>query len=191
MLFGATPRPSGEPTDLELLLRTHRGHEASARLLWQRHAPRLLALASRLCAGTGGDATAHDVVQGVFVAILSTPRSRLAEVRDVPAYLAKGVRNAAMNTARARSRFERHARELAATSPHAGDPARPPVAPVLEAMEQLEPEHRELIVLKHGGGLTFDQMAVVLEQSRSTIAGRYSAAVARLRGLLNEQGGAR
>jgi RNA polymerase sigma-70 factor (ECF subfamily) len=191
MLFGARPRPSGEPTDLELLLRTHRGHEPSARLLWDRHAPRLLAIASRLCAGTGGEATAHDVVQSVFVAILATPRSRLSEVRDVPAYLARGVRNAAMNTARSRSRFEHHLRELAASTAPSGGVLQAAGAPILDAMQRLDPDHRELLVLKHGGGLTFDQIALALEQSRSTVAGRYAAAVERLRGMLNEQGGTR
>ena len=91
--------------DRQLLLRTHKGHEASARRLWERQAPRLLAYAASIV----GRADADDVVQDVFCSILSLDRSRLSVVTDVGAWLVTRTRRAAINHLRT-SRRERSRR---------------------------------------------------------------------------------
>jgi DNA-directed RNA polymerase specialized sigma24 family protein len=41
-------------------------------------------------------------------------------------------------------------------------------------------------MLKHAGGLTFDQIALALDINRSTAASRYRAAIERLRAALTD-----
>ena len=153
--------------DRTLLLRTRRGDEASARELWARLAPRLLAYARGLVGQTGDDA-----VQEAFCTILRRPVRELRRVEDPPAWIARLVRNAALNAART------DARERARRARHA--PVQP--APTLvdddtrRAMDELHADARELLLLKHAAGLTFDQMALALGLNRSTAADRYRAA---------------
>ena len=49
--------------------------------------------------------------------------------------------------------------------------------------------YREVIVLKHIVGMTFDQLALALSANRSTVASRYRNAVARLRQQLGQHFG--
>ncbi len=159
--------------DVELLLATHRGHEPSARALWARHSARLLAFARALV----DPADAEDVVQGVFCSLLSIERSRLAAVRDGAAWLAQLTRRGALNHIRSHRR-ERKRRE--AIEP-ASKAAAPDVEGLRGAIDRLPRRLREVVVLKHIGGLTFEQIGVALEMPRETAAGRHRAAMAALR----------
>jgi len=49
------------------------------------------------------------------------------------------------------------------------------------ALEQLDGEHREVIVAKHWGGLSYEQIAEVVGCSASTAFRRYTAGVEQLR----------
>jgi RNA polymerase sigma-70 factor, ECF subfamily len=169
-----------EPDDRQLLLATHRGHEASARLLWRRHAPCLLAHARAILLEPGA---AEDVVQTVMCRLLELPRRRLAAVGDPRAFLAAAVRREALNhlrSARRQTARYRHVHRQSDAafepSPHSDD-----LAPALDALPR---RLREVVVLKHVGGLTFDQIALALEANRNTIAGQYRAALAALRAFL-------
>ncbi|MCH8271418.1 MAG: hypothetical protein IH985_09460, partial [Planctomycetes bacterium] len=42
-------------------------------------------------------------------------------------------------------------------------------------------DQREVVLLRHAAGLTFDQIALALDLNRHTAASRYRAAIARLR----------
>ncbi len=165
--------------DRELLLGTHRGCERSACMLWAAHAPRLLAFARAII----GPHDAEDVVQSVFCGLLVLPRARLREVRDVPAFLAATTRRTALNAIRA-ARRERARRERSA--PPTPGPRTTVHDALPGALDALPRRLREVVVLKHIGGLTFDQIAFALAIPRDTAASRYRAAVAALRGLLAE-----
>jgi RNA polymerase sigma factor (sigma-70 family) len=128
-------------------------------------------------------AAAEDVLQRVFCAALSLPRKRITAIDDLTAYLAGAVRNDALNQQRESAR--RTSRER--TSQRSGPQpvvvsTDPDLATALEAMPQRD---QEIIVLKHSGGLTFEQIAVVLELNRNTIASRYRAALKCLRRTLD------
>lgn len=167
-------------SDLDLLLATHRGDEASARLLWARHGARLLAHARAILRQPGA---AEDAVQGVLCRMLELPRSRLAAVGDVPAFLAAATRREAINQLRA-SRRESARRAAARPARDPGPALAPASRDLWAALDALPRRLREVVVLKHVGGLTFDQIALALEANRSTVAGRYRAALAALRSLL-------
>jgi RNA polymerase sigma-70 factor, ECF subfamily len=167
--------------DRQLLLATHRGHEASARLLWSRHGQRLLAHARTILREPGA---AEDAVQAVMCRLLELPRSRLAAIDDVGAFFAAATRREALNHLRA-SRRERARRETAPGPPRAEPDAAPGLPTNIHAaLDTLPRRLREVVVLKHISGLTFDQIALALAANRNTIAGRYRSALAALRDLL-------
>lgn len=162
--------------DLQLLLRTHAGHEPSARELWARFSPRLLAHAGAIV----GPDDAHDVVQSVFCGILRIDRGRLARVTDPPAWLALLTRRAALNHLRA-TRRERARRATGGAISPAPAPDADADDALRRALDALPRRFREVVVLKHVAGLTFDQIALALGLNRNTAAGRYRAALGLLR----------
>jgi RNA polymerase sigma-70 factor (ECF subfamily) len=162
--------------DRQLLIATHRGHQASARLLWARHAPRMTAHARAILRDAAG---AEDAVQSVMCRLLELPGARVREVRDVPAFLALAVRREALNQIRAARRAGAREARRAVPVGEGGDALR-----VRAALEMLPRRMREVVVLKHVAGLTFDQMALALCTNRSTVASRYRAALAALRDLI-------
>jgi RNA polymerase sigma factor (sigma-70 family) len=166
-----------DPDDRQLLFATHCGHEASARLLWHRHAPRLLAHARAILRETGA---AEDVVQSVMCRLLELPRARLVAVIDVSAFLAAAVRREALNHLRS-TRRETARRAAACTDGTFGPVPSAHRDDLSAALDSLPRRLREVVVLKHAGGLTFDQIALALQANRNTIAGRYRAAIASLK----------
>ncbi|MGH7131866.1 MAG: RNA polymerase sigma factor [Phycisphaerales bacterium] len=167
-------------SDRELLGAMAGGENAAAAELWARMAPRMIGLA-RVILGIGGgrdDAAARDAVQGVFVRLASAGRAEAEGIRDVWAYLASATRRAAMNQGRGeRRRVQRErgaARAEVMVAWDGGDPD------LLDAVATAPEEDRELLALKHFAGLTFDQMALVLDEPRGTVAGRYRCALERL-----------
>ena len=122
---------------------------------------------------------AEDVVQEAFVKLV---QQRRAPVDDV-AWLYRVVRNGAIDAAKTARR--RQHRESAAARPVRwfverevdGLDAETAVA----ALERLAPEQREVIVARHWGGLSFEQIALVVGCSASTAFRRYTAGVEELR----------
>jgi RNA polymerase sigma-70 factor, ECF subfamily len=183
--------------DLNLLQRTRRGDEAAARELWSRFAPRMLAYAH----GILGRARAHaaeDVVQSVFVSILAQPTRNLRRIDDVPSWMLRCTRNAALNHLRGMRR--ERMREAKWVDGGGGGGAglnkptngvRPPrgesVDNLAAAIDALPRRHREPLILKHIAGLTFDQLALALGINRNTAASRYRAALTTLRQSLGNQ----
>jgi RNA polymerase sigma factor (sigma-70 family) len=121
----------------------------------------------------------EDVVQEAFIKLVR--QSRLPE--DTVAWLYRVVRNGALDEAKVARRRLR--RESAAARPVRwfvepevdGLDAESAVA----ALEKLVPQRREVIVAHHWGGLSFEQIAVVVGCSASTAFRRYTAGVEDLR----------
>jgi RNA polymerase sigma-70 factor (ECF subfamily) len=141
-----------------------------------------------------GHEDAEDIVQSVFVRALSARRRDLARIEDGAAYLLGATRNEALNTLRARGRravreqgaAERSALQAPGT-PGALGALGPTDEPMAEALHGLPEDQREAIWLRHGAGLSFDQLALALGVPRSTAASRYRAGVDRLREALREK----
>lgn len=163
--------------DRQLLVRTRDGDEPAARLLWERHAPGLLALARAVLPRW---LAAEDVVQGVFCRVVGMERRVLAGVEDVRAWLAQSVRREALTAIRAarRERARRGARAAGAGASGVGAVVGDELRRAVDALPR---RLREVVVLKHVAGLTFDQVAAALEMNRNTAAGRYRTAIDLLR----------
>jgi RNA polymerase sigma-70 factor (ECF subfamily) len=170
--------------DVQLLLLTHKGNEPAARKLWARFAPRLLAYA-----GSISGAGAEDIVQSVFVSILSQPRSVIRSVEDPAAWLLILTRRAALNFLRSLRRERSRRRERAAQAEQAARRAMPvfvDAEALNAAVSSLPRRLREVVVLRHIAGLTFDQLAEALGANRNTTAARYREAMRRLRETLGD-----
>ncbi len=147
------------PTDLTALIDAHAG---------------ALVLYARQWCGAP-----EDVVQDAFLKLVRQRRPP----RDSVAWLYRVVRNGALDAAKMARR--RHRRESAAArsvrwfveSEVDGLDAETAVA----ALERLAPEQREVIVARHWGGLSFEQIAEVVGCSASTAFRRYTAGIDDLR----------
>ncbi|MFA6046479.1 MAG: RNA polymerase sigma factor [Phycisphaerales bacterium] len=164
-------------SDLDLLLRMHRGEAVAAETLWRRFGPRLVAHAAAIA-----HSDAEDVVQGVFLDVMEMKRSECARVRDVAAWLVTLTRRGCLNALRA-SRRERARRARSVTGAkevrYLGA-----TSDLLRACEALPRRQREVILLRDILGLSFDQMQIALGVPRSTAASRHQAARSALAALL-------
>ncbi|MEZ6235238.1 MAG: sigma-70 family RNA polymerase sigma factor [Phycisphaerales bacterium] len=186
-------------TDRDLLVSIARGSDAAARELWSRHAGRLRAFLRALV--PGGPVDADDVVQQTFCRILETSVSRLRDVEDGAAWLFQVARNIAFNERRGgkreRERRARFGKRLGSRigTIDAGTGAgsretydgRAHDAALHAALRTLMPDMRDVVLLKHVGGLTFEQIALATQTNRNTAASRYRAAIGLLERALRDQ----
>jgi RNA polymerase sigma factor (sigma-70 family) len=143
-----------------------------ARLI-DTHAASLVLCARQWCAEP------EDVVQEAFIKLVRQSRPP----QDAVAWLYRVVRNGAIDASRMARRRQR--RESATARPVRwfvepevdGLDAETAVA----ALERLVPEQREVIVARHWGGLSYEQIAEVVGCSASTAFRRYTAGVDELR----------
>jgi RNA polymerase sigma factor (sigma-70 family) len=121
----------------------------------------------------------EDVVQEAFLKLAR--QSMVPD--DAVAWLYRVVRNGAIDAGKLARRRRR--RETAAARPVRWF-IEPEVdgldaATAVAALERLSPEEREVIVARHWGGLSFEQIALVVGCSTSTAFRRYSSGVDQLR----------
>ena len=168
-------------SERDLLMLTHRGDKAAAGALYARYARPLTIVARSIL---HDEFLAADVVQCVFLKILSLTRRDLRTILDPFAWLVRSTRNEALNLirtdSRARARAARHASMREAVVLPSYSTVR---AELLDLLNTLTEDQREIIILKHLVGLTFDQLAETLGENRSTIASRYRVALATLRDI--------
>jgi RNA polymerase sigma-70 factor (ECF subfamily) len=143
-----------------------------ARLI-DMHAASLVLCARQWCADP------EDIVQEAFVKLVRQNRPPV----DTVAWLYRVVRNGAIDASKMARRRQR--RESAVARP-----VRWFIEPEVEgldaetavaALERLAPEQREVIVARHWGGLSYEQIAAVVGCSASTAFRRYTAGVEDLR----------
>jgi RNA polymerase sigma-70 factor (ECF subfamily) len=143
------------------------------------HLPALTLLARRWCGAP------EDVVQEAFF--------ELARQREWPkdpaAWLYRVVRNGAISAGQAETRRRRHetaaaaiARGWFADSPDVTIDAQAAAA----ALANLDRERRDVIVAHVWGGLSFSQIAEVLDSSTSAVHRKYQSGLATLRDLIGE-----
>jgi RNA polymerase sigma-70 factor (ECF subfamily) len=122
-------------------------------------------------------AAAADAVQQVFVALLRTS----AVMESDEHYLRRAVRNECYSTFRRRRRAaEGVAAPLLEAVPGRADSPDERVA-IEQAMRVLSPGQREIVYLKVYEGLTFQEIADLLGESKNTVASRYRYALDRMR----------
>jgi RNA polymerase sigma-70 factor (ECF subfamily) len=168
-------------SDHELLVRTHRGDSAAAREFWSLFAPTMLGYARAILRRHGGEQAASDAVQTVLCRLLQLDRAAIARVEDVTAFLIRSTRFEALNTIRSNDRARARDTDPGPRSPEMRIPGPSPSTDVAALLDILPEDDREILILKHAAGLTFDQIALALDQNRNTVASRYRRAADFLR----------
>lgn len=175
-------------SDHELMLRYQRGDESAFAILVDRWQPPLLRLVCRLNGFPQSEA--EDALQEVFLRV-----ARAAAGYQANWAFSTWVYTIALNAARDMLRKQRPATADAELEPETTEPTPPQrasraeaVAIMREALMALKAEHREPLVLKHFSGLTFQQIAAVLQTPESTVKSRTAAALHQLRRELKNRG---
>ena len=152
--------------------------------LYDTLAPRMFAAAVSL---TGSTQEAEDVVQDVFVELART-RHRIPVIADLEAYVFTMLHHAVSRRRRRLAVDRRAILTIGAKRTADGRLEQRPVPPaddeLAAAVARLPAAQREVVSLKIDGGLTFAQIAAVLGTNINTAAGRYRAALDRLRAAL-------
>jgi RNA polymerase sigma-70 factor (ECF subfamily) len=159
--------------------------------LYDRLAPRMFGAALSM---TGSTPEAEDAVQDVFVE-LARSRYRLPGIVDLEAYVFTMLHHV-IGRRRRRQAVERRAVErIGADRRSAGglvqEPGMPADDDLAAAVARLPTAQREVVSLKIDGGLTFAQIAAVLGTNINTAAGRYRAALDKLRAAVTPPEAAR
>lgn len=132
---------------------------------------------------TSGEA--EDAVQDVFVE-LARNRDRLTLVRDLDAYVFAMLRHTVQRRLKRKNIEQQHLRQLA-TIPAAESHSDSSDDDLAVALASLPVKQQEIVALKVNSGLTFAQIAEVLNISQNTAASRYRYAIEKLRQILGTQ----
>lgn len=163
-----------------LLVLMHRGDEAAARLLWDRHAPIMRRYAASLL--HGDEHLASDVACEVMTHVLTLKRSQVEAVQDVAAWLAASCRRRAITLIRASRRRRNREARFSSRFGEAPDTAdRTDLATLVSLVDALPHRLREPVVLHDLCGLTFEQASLATGIPRATLADRHRAAMRSLR----------
>lgn len=174
-----------DESDRELLASMRHGNEAGARALWARCSPPMVSYARALLAGRDpGSET--DIVQGAFLDALRASARQVNAVREVLPWMLRLTRNAALNHLRGLRRERAKLARMGGETTGSGN-AECDSEGLLAHVEALPRALREVIVLRHVAGLTFDQIENATGLNRNTAAARHRAAIERLRTLLIER----
>jgi RNA polymerase sigma-70 factor (ECF subfamily) len=174
-----------EPCDAELMRRWQGGQTAAFDEIVRRWQDRV----GRLMARLAGADTAPDLCQDLFLRLY----------RAGPRYREQGafttwIYRMALNTARDAIRRRRDHHSLgnheppSRTAPHDVLCRRETIEMVTRALEDLPPALREVLVLRHYEGLSFEDIARLTRTPASTLKSRFAVALTRLRAGLRDLG---
>ncbi len=171
------------PADTEMLNRIQRGDKDAIALLFDRYQRPLCRYASQLLKDR---IAAEDAVDDVFTMILSQP-SVAQNVRSLRSWLFRVVRNRCL----AFSRADRHNRAIGgmnevwdATTPLDILAETDLQSLVRDAVGRLKEAYRDVVILREFEGMTYSEIAEVLEEPLSTVKFRLFKAREALVGLL-------
>jgi RNA polymerase sigma-70 factor, ECF subfamily len=181
----ATPPPDADPgpTDAELMRRLAAGSREAAGELFRRHHQQVYALCLRM---SGDTAEAEDVTQDVFLRVLRHAASFDGRAR-FSTWLFRTTRNAYLNhrrtMTRERNKHLRLAREPQADPGPDEDASPPPkaLARLRAALDSLEPDKREVVVMKRFHGLSYEEIGAVCGCTAGAVRVRFHRALQALR----------
>ena len=174
--------------DMRLIMRAKHSDGRALRRIYEKYGPNLLTTAVAL---TGDMAAAEDILHDVFLAFAEGIKD-FELTGTLKGYLTKCVANSARDTRRARQR-ERVL--LGAIGPDLSQPPRPDEIfaadeesrRLANALNELSPEQREVIVLHLRGRMKLSQIGDLQGVSVNTVKGRYRYGLEKLRSIMNSQ----
>ena len=153
--------------------------------LYDNHAQALFAF---LLNFTRDQDDTHDVLQEIFVKLARQP-DLMRSARDERPFLIRLAHNAAIDLMRRRGTRDKHHEQFGAEQSSAFAPANDPDETAFRneltaALGELPADQCAVVHLKLWEGLTFDQIAAVLEIPLNTAASRYRYGLDKLRARL-------
>jgi RNA polymerase sigma-70 factor (ECF subfamily) len=173
-----------------LLAKAARGDSDAWRALVSAFAPRVHGL---LVAQCRNDELAEEITQSVFCTV-AVKLADYVESGRFEAWLFRIAMNRLRDEMRRRARQARPTddapmRELPARASHRTTAAELEIHQKLRrAMDQLSEEDREIIELRHTGGMSFRALSDYFEEPLGTLLARHHRALRKLRALLEEMG---
>lgn len=183
--------PESDPDLPGILSRAAGGDESAWRRLIDLFSRRVFALAKSRCRDSG---LAEEITQSVFATVASKlPTGEYAEQGKFESWIFRVTMNRLRDEMR---RVRRHAAptdpEGFATMAAGGDPSpresrewSPELARLRAAMDDLAPADREIVELRHHGGLSFKQLSELLDEPLGTLLARHHRALKKLHGILS------
>ncbi|MCL5036423.1 MAG: RNA polymerase sigma factor [Chloroflexi bacterium] len=153
------------------------GDPGSIEMLFEAYADKLYLYAISLL---NSAEEAEEAVQNLFLKLVRNP-SVLNEIKSIRAYLYAGTKNESINVRNKRKKdlsLDDGGLESMFAAETTG---REDLAVLKDAVEELPPEQKEVVVLKVYEGLSFKEIGAVLEISLNTAASRYRYALNGLR----------
>jgi RNA polymerase sigma-70 factor (ECF subfamily) len=156
--------------------------QADIEQLYDEHAQALFAFLLNL---TRHEADTRDLLQELFVKLAKRPEL-LEEVHDERAFLLRLAHNLAIDLMRRRGTREKNYEQLAGEPAPIFAPATEPDAKAFRealaaALGDIPPDQRAVVHLKLWEGLTFEQIAELLDLPLNTAASRYRYGLDKLR----------
>jgi len=180
-----------QPGDAELVRRARRGDEAACHEIVELYSASLYRFAFSL---VGNAADAEDVLQETFSGAFRGLRG-FEERASLKTWLSRILVRQAARCHRSRARHKAASLDAMLES-SAGGRAEPPAAPresdrgmrmdILETLQQLSPDHREVIVLREMQGMSYEEIAGVFGVPRGTVESRLFRARQELKKRLKE-----
>lgn len=164
--------------DATLMAGLSSGDEGALAAIYDRHAPRALAVARRVLPDADD---AQDVVQEVFVALWREPSRYDAGRGGLAAWLARWTHNRAIDRRRSAAARERAAERAGESQARFAQAPGRPDSGLAGAIDQLPPEQREPLELAYYEGLTQSEIAERLGAPLGTVKSRLRLALDRLR----------
>lgn len=167
--------------EVDLIEGCRRGDRSAQQELYNRFAERIHRLTLRL---TGNAQDAFDLTQDTFVRAFQRISSFDGR-SGIGTWLYRIATNEALQLFRKRGTEQRHLKVLAEQRATA-TPKNQPTArqEVEDALARLSEPHRAILILKYQEGLSYDEIAEVLEIAPGTVASRMNRARAELRAIL-------
>jgi RNA polymerase sigma-70 factor (ECF subfamily) len=165
------------------------GYEQALAEAYDAHASAVYGLALRI---TGDQGAAEDIAQEVFVELWRRPERYDPQRTRLRSWLCMIARRRAIDWLRRRGTQDHYAHMLVEPASTAGvedDVVTASVAKqVRTAVEELPEQHRQVIVLAYYNGLTYREVAKVLDIPEGTAKSRLRSGLRRIAETLNDEG---
>jgi RNA polymerase sigma-70 factor (ECF subfamily) len=176
------------PDQLALIVRSAGdGDEAAWKTLVEAYSPRVFALVRAQCRD---EELAEEITQSTFCTI-ATKLADYDEVGRFESWLMRIAMNRLRDEMRRRKRHARPASESTLVGlagevdpPDRADDHGLPEGDLRTAIERLPDADREILYLRHVGGLSFKQLAEALETPMGTLLARHHRALKKVREML-------
>jgi RNA polymerase sigma-70 factor (ECF subfamily) len=181
-----------DPSDVSLVERMARGDRSALATLYERHAPWLLSLATRIL---GRPSEAEDLLHDVFLEAWRQAETYSQERGSVGTWLSLRTRSRAIDRRRAGPRVNlTPLNDL--NQPEASDPSADPSrtsdhGKLREALACMSLEEQEVILLGYFEGLSSSEIAERVAAPIGTVKSRTRAALGKLRAFFAEKEGGR